>query len=228
VGLRATIERLLRSTIQGSRPPSVSLQGETGTGKDLVASTIHRMSRCRDARFVDVNCTAIPGPLLEAELFGYERGAFTDARSKPGLFEVAHGGTLLLDEVGLLPSAMQAKLLTVLEERSVRRLGGTQQEAADVWVVTPTSLRKFALTPSAVFLAALLDEVARYCRATSQELNAMTEGRATPRETLLRLSGLGQHYLSCLATLPTRFGSSLAVPRRGPRSRRRRQGRIID
>ena len=141
VALRATIERLLRSTIQGSRPPSVLLQGETGTGKGLIASILHRQSRRRDARFVDVNCAAIPEPLLEAELFGYERGAFTDARrSKPGLFQVAHGGTLFLDEVGLLPPAMQAKLLTVLEERSVRRLGGTQKEPADVWVLSATNV----------------------------------------------------------------------------------------
>ena len=85
-----------------------------------------------------------------------------------------------------------------------------------------------ALTTSAVFLAAFLDEVARYCRATSQELNAMTDGRVMPRETLLRLSSLGQHYLSTLAALPTRFASDLTAPGRGARSRRRRQGRIVD
>ena len=92
---------------------------------------------------------------------------------------------------------------------------------------TATSQAESALHTGAVLLAVLLDEVARYCRATSQELNAMTEGRATPRETLLRLTGLGQHYLSSLATLPTQYGSGLAAPERRGRSRRRRQGRII-
>ena len=83
-----------------------------------------RRARAAQAPFVDINCAAIPETLLEAELFGYERGAFTDAKqSKPGLFQLAHRGTLFLDEIGLLPPALQAKLLSVLEERAVRRLG---------------------------------------------------------------------------------------------------------
>ena len=89
---------------------------------------------------MDINCPAIPETLLEAELFGYERGAFTDARNaKPGLFHTAHRGTLFLDEVGLLPESVQAKLLTVLEDRAVRRLGSTQPEAVDVCVISATN-----------------------------------------------------------------------------------------
>ena len=116
------------------------IQGETGTGKGLVASLLHQTSSRARAAFVDVNCAAIPESLLESELFGYERGAFTDARrSKPGLFQEAHRGTLFLDEVGLLPLALQAKLLTVLEARAVRRLGATQTEAVDVWIVSASN-----------------------------------------------------------------------------------------
>jgi transcriptional regulator with PAS, ATPase and Fis domain len=121
VAVRGQISRLLRSSAR--RLPPVLILGETGTGKGLLASSIHRSSARASGPFVDVNCSAIPETLLEAELFGFERGAFTDARQpKPGLFQTANGGTMFLDEVGLLPLAMQAKLLKVIEERSVRRL----------------------------------------------------------------------------------------------------------
>ena len=137
--LRRRMERLLQSAAR-LRPPPVVLQGETGAGKGLVAKVLHRMSARAAMPFVDVNCAAIPEPLLESELFGYERGAFTDARrSKPGLFQVAHGGTLFLDEVGLLPLSLQAKLLTVLEERAVRRLGATRKEPVDVWILSASN-----------------------------------------------------------------------------------------
>jgi DNA-binding NtrC family response regulator/tetratricopeptide (TPR) repeat protein len=115
--------------------------GETGTGKGLLAGAIHQAGPRRDGPFVAVNCAAIPETLLEAELFGYERGAFTDARqAKPGLFQTAHGGTLFLDEIGLLPTALQSKLLTVLEDRAVRRLGSTRPEPVDVALVAATSV----------------------------------------------------------------------------------------
>src|SRR6185503_12225855 len=114
--------------------------GETGTGKGLLASSIHRASARATEPFVDLNCAAIPEALLEAELFGYERGAFTDARqARPGLFQAAHGGILFLDEIGLLPAVLQAKLLKAIEERVVRRLGGTRREPVDVWIVAATS-----------------------------------------------------------------------------------------
>lgn len=114
--LRASIQRVVQRGLASSRPPAILLQGETGTGKGLVASLLHRLGPRSAGPFVDVNCAAIPETLLEAEFFGVERGAFTDARrSKPGLFQAAHGGTLFLDEVGLLPEPLQAKFLKVIE-----------------------------------------------------------------------------------------------------------------
>src|SRR3989442_743351 len=93
-----------------------------------------------DGRFVRVSCAAMPEPLLESELSGHERGAFTDARqAKPGLFQAAHRGMIFLDEIGLLPEGLQAKLLKVIEERSVRRLGSTRSEPVDVWIVAATN-----------------------------------------------------------------------------------------
>ncbi|HEU4437797.1 MAG TPA: sigma 54-interacting transcriptional regulator, partial [Methylomirabilota bacterium] len=137
---RETIRRFLRRQQATRRLPAVLIQGETGTGKNLVARFLHRHGPRARGPFVDVNCAAIPETLLESELFGYERGAFTDARrAKAGLFQTAHLGTIFLDEVGLLPESLQAKLLTVLEERTVRRLGGTHAEPADAWIISATN-----------------------------------------------------------------------------------------
>ena len=141
VGLRTEVARLLAHQKGARRLPPVLILGETGTGKGLLARCIHQAGPRREGPFVAVNCAAIPETLLEAELFGYERGAFTDARqAKPGLFQTAHGGTLFLDEIGLLPGAVQGKLLTVLEDRAVRRLGSTRTESVDVAVVAATSV----------------------------------------------------------------------------------------
>jgi len=138
--VRAQIRRLLARREKGRRLPSILLNGETGSGKGLVARTIHRAGPRASGPFVDVNCAAIPENLLEAELFGFERGAFTDARrSKAGLFQTANRGTIFLDEVGLMPEALQAKLLKVLEEQAVRRLGATVAEPMDVWVISATN-----------------------------------------------------------------------------------------
>lgn len=138
--VRDQIRRLLVRRETGRRLPAILITGETGSGKGLVAQTIHRAGPRAGGPFVDVNCAAIPETLLEAELFGFERGAFTDARrSKPGLFQAAHRGTIFLDEVGLLPEPLQAKLLKVLEEQAVRRLGATASEPIDVWIISATN-----------------------------------------------------------------------------------------
>jgi two-component system, NtrC family, response regulator AtoC len=118
--IRDTIE-----TLKDVPNTIVLIRGETGTGKNLVAQTIHYASRWSAGRFVEINCAALPDNLLESELFGYEKGAFTDARaSKPGLLEIADGGTLFLDEIDSMSLPLQAKLLSFLESRSFRRLGG--------------------------------------------------------------------------------------------------------
>jgi DNA-binding NtrC family response regulator len=119
----------------------VLITGETGTGKELVARSIHERSARSDWRFVPVDCGAIPEDLLESEFFGHERGAFTGAHARSlGLMEFAHQGTFFLDEVGQLPLRLQAKLLRVLQERRVRRVGGTQEIEVDVRVLAATSL----------------------------------------------------------------------------------------
>jgi formate hydrogenlyase transcriptional activator len=119
---------------------TVMILGETGTGKDLVARAIHRISPRRDLPFITLNCAAIPSGLLESELFGYERGAFTgDLLLKIGRFEMAHQGTLFLDEVGDIPLDLQPKLLRALQEKSFERLGGTKTIPIDVRLLAATN-----------------------------------------------------------------------------------------
>ncbi|MEZ4272173.1 MAG: sigma 54-interacting transcriptional regulator [Myxococcota bacterium] len=118
---------------------SVLIHGETGTGKEVIARAVHRFSSRRDGPFVPVHCAALPESLLESELFGHEKGAFTGATSRRiGRFELAQGGTLFLDEIGDVPPALQVKLLRVLQERSFERLGGTEPIAADIRLVSAT------------------------------------------------------------------------------------------
>lgn len=122
-------------------PTTVLIIGESGTGKELAARAIHNLSSRRDRPFIAVNCGAIPENLFESELFGYEKGAFTGAAtSKPGKFELADGGTLLLDEVGELPRDMQVKLLRALQERTVERVGGIRPVSVDVRVLAATNV----------------------------------------------------------------------------------------
>jgi len=126
--------------ISKSDATTVLIQGESGTGKELVAKAIHYSSSRADKPFMAINCAALPVTLLESELMGHEKGAFTDAKSaKKGLFELADGGTIFLDEIGDMDMSMQAKLLRVLEERSFRRVGGVRDIKVDVRVISATN-----------------------------------------------------------------------------------------
>ena len=119
----------------------VLITGETGVGKNVVAKTIHYMSPARKNAFISINCAAIPENLIEAELFGFEKGAFTGAFSaKKGLFEMAEGGTLFLDEIGTLPLHLQSKLLGVLDEKKLRRLGGKSVRPVNIRIVAATNV----------------------------------------------------------------------------------------
>jgi DNA-binding NtrC family response regulator len=123
-----------------SEATTVLIQGESGTGKDLLAKAIHYESSRAEEPFMEIACTAMPENLLESELFGHERGAFTDAKiQKKGLFEIAQGGTIFLDEIGDMSGGLQAKLLRVLEERRFRRVGGTKDITMDVRIIAATN-----------------------------------------------------------------------------------------
>ncbi|HYK12068.1 MAG TPA: sigma 54-interacting transcriptional regulator [Gemmatimonadales bacterium] len=138
--LKETVDKARR--LLPHRNASALIVGETGTGKELLARAMHDGGPRRDAPFVAINCSALPEHLIESELFGHERGAFTDAHAaKPGLFEVADGGTLFLDEVADLPLALQAKLLRTLEDKKIRRVGGTRELSVDVRIFAATTER---------------------------------------------------------------------------------------
>jgi len=137
--LRKVIDQARR--VAKHRDVTVLIGGETGTGKELLARALHYDSPRAAAPFVEINCAAIPANLLESELFGHEKGAFTGAvAAKPGLMEMAHGGTVFLDEVGALPLELQPKLLRALETREIRRVGGQQSRKIDVRLVAATHL----------------------------------------------------------------------------------------
>src|SRR5208282_5919149 len=142
VGVSQKMSELLGfvSKIAGSEATTILVQGESGTGKDLIAKAIHYQSRRQDKPFVAINCSAIPETLMEAELFGHEKGAFTDAKAmKKGLFEMADGGTLFLDEIGELSPLLQAKLLRVLEDQVIRRIGGVRDMQVNVRVIAASN-----------------------------------------------------------------------------------------
>ena len=163
----------------------VLLLGETGSGKSHLAAIIHRLSARAAGPFHHVNCGAIPDTLFEREMFGHVRGAFTDAKeSREGAFEAAHRGTLFLDEVGELPLAVQTKLLSVLEERRVRRVGATHDTPVDVRVVTATNADLVAMVAGRQFREDLFHRI------------AVLRFRVPPlRERKRELPGLVQHLL---------------------------------
>src|SRR5689334_98089 len=141
IGQTPSLQRVLRlvETV-ATTDAAVLIRGETGTGKELIAGLIHRLSARRNGPFVKFNCTAIPAGLLDSELFGHERGAFTGAIARRiGRFELAHEGTLVLDEIGDMPPELQPKLLRVLEEQEFERIGGTQTIRSDARVIAATN-----------------------------------------------------------------------------------------
>jgi transcriptional regulator with PAS, ATPase and Fis domain len=142
IGVSRKITELMKFVykVAASEATTILIQGESGTGKDLVAKAIHYRSSRGERPFVAINCSAIPETLIEAELLGHEKGAFTDAKAmKKGLFEVADGGTLFLDEIGELSPLLQAKLLRVLEDQVIRRVGGVRDIQVDVRVIAASN-----------------------------------------------------------------------------------------
>lgn len=204
----------------------VLIHGESGSGKERIAHRIHRASPRREGPFVALNCTALPEPLMEAELFGARRGAFTGSdRNRPGLFGAADGGTLFLDEVGDMPAALQAKLLRVLQEGSYRPLGATGEERVDVRILAASHRRLAEEVASARFRADLFYRLSVLSldvpplRARREDLAALVESLAprVERETghgPLRLSRSAWRALS-LHTWPGNIRELHSVLARG-------------
>ncbi len=173
----------------GGAAPTVLILGETGVGKELVARAIHYQSPRATGPFVEINCGAIPAPLLEAEVFGYEKGAYTDAKTaKPGLFEAAEGGTLFLDELGHMELALQVKLLKVIEEKSVRRLGSLRSKTIKARIIAATNLDLEAAIAAGAFRTDL------YYR-----INVLTVQVPPLRARGADITLLAQHFLDLCA-----------------------------
>ena len=190
VGASAPMRRIY-TLVEQVAPSSASvlITGESGTGKELVARTIHKLSPRSEQPFVAINCSAIPEALMESELFGHERGAFTGAAGRrQGCFEQADGGTLLLDEIAEMPALLQAKLLRVLEERKVRRLGGSQEIAVDVRVLAATNRDPLDAVRSGSFREDLL-----------YRLNVITIEMPPLRRRLDDIGLLAEHLVAQLA-----------------------------
>lgn len=179
---------------------SVLITGESGTGKELVARTIHLLSQRRDAPFVAINCAAIPETLMESELFGHEKGAFTGASARrQGCFELANKGTLLLDEIAEMPAILQTKLLRVLEERRVRRVGGAQEIKVDVRVLAATNKNPQDAIRQGAFREDLL-----------YRLNVITLELPPLRERLEDMPLLAQHLVAQMSEKHDRPARSIS------------------
>ena len=182
-GLQQALDRIARLIPRDA--VTVLITGETGTGKELFAEAVHYNGPRAREPFVEVNCAALPENLLEAELFGYEKGAFTDARvAKPGLFEAAHGGTLFLDEIGELSPALQAKLLRVLDNKHIRRLGSVRTIEVDVRIIAATHAD----------LAAMVKD-GRFRRDLFYRLNVLRASLPPLRERGNDVVVLAEHFL---------------------------------
>ena len=193
-GLQQALDRIARLIPRDN--VTVLITGETGTGKELFAEAVHFNGPRAREPFVEVNCAALPENLLEAELFGYEKGAFTDARvAKPGLFEAAHRGTLFLDEIGELSPALQAKLLRVLDNKHIRRLGSVRTIEVDVRIVAATHAD----------LAAMVKD-GRFRRDLFYRLNVLRASLPPLRERGNDVIVLTEHFLD-------RFAREYSVPR---------------
>ena len=186
IGTSTAIRELLELVNRvADTPATILLTGERGTGKEVLARAIHEVSRRREHKFVSVNCAAIQESLLESELFGHVRGAFTGAISAhPGLFETADGGTILLDEVGEMSATMQAKLLRVLQERTVRRVGGNEETRVDVRVLASTNRDLTVSVADSSFRADLYDR-----------LNVISIRLPPLRDRMVDIPLLAEHFL---------------------------------
>lgn len=201
--LRASIRKVVAGdeALRDADPPAVLITGETGTGKELVARALHFEGPRRNQPFVEINCAAIPAQLLESELFGHERGAFTDAKSKKlGLVETADGGTLFLDEIGDMELPLQAKLLRLLEDRSVRRVGGLRDQSVNVRIVAATHRQLDAQVAEGKFRADLFFRI----RMVHLAIPALRDRG----EDLLRLA---DHFLAHHARRYGKEGLSLSA-----------------
>src|SRR4051812_36013610 len=200
-----TADRKMREVMQLAKTvaqskATVLIQGESGTGKELIAALVHENSSRASRPFVAINCAAIPENLLESELFGYERGAFTGAvSSKAGKFEFAHGGTLLLDEISEMDIRLQAKLLRVIQEGEVDRIGGRKPIPVDVRIIATTNRNLAECVKSGAFREDL------YYR-----LNVVNLTLPTLRERTGDVSLLGLHFLEAYAAKNSKLVCALS------------------
>jgi two-component system response regulator AtoC len=204
--LRTSISKVVAGDerLRDDNPPAVLVTGETGTGKELVARALHFEGPRRDQPFVEINCASIPAQLLESELFGHERGAFTDAKTrKLGLVETANGGTLFLDEIGDMEPALQGKLLRLLENRTVRRVGGLRDEGVNVRIIAATHRHLETLVAEGRFRADLYFRI----RMIHLSIPALRERGAD-------ISLLADHYLALHARRYGKDGLTLSTEAR--------------